>query len=481
MFHSINSEGRLEQVSDRWLEVMGYERGEVIGRRSSEFLTEDSQAYANKEVLPEFFKTGRCTDVPYQFITRSGEIIDVLLSANAERDSDGNIVRSIAVINDVTQLNRTQNELEANQSLLEAFFQAIPDATVLVNPKREIIKANRAVESIFGYRESELIGKTTEIFYINNEAFLEQARLRYNPEAKVLTGESYPLHYRRKNGETFPAETIGSAIRTQGNELLGYLGIMQDVSEHAEQYRIKNQLNEQLQQLNQDLTRSNEELLRFAFVASHDLQEPLRKISSFSELLRNELKGSINTDAAMYLDYLSESAHRMRMLIRDLLMYSRVSQQEISFVPCSAQSALTVALSNLEGSGCVSSDELPEIVFTENHIIQLFQNLVGNGLKYQPKGQTPAIHVSANRTDSGWTFTVRDNGIGIEPRHHKQIFEPFRRLHNRKTYSGTGVGLAICKRIVERRGGTLWVESDPNKEGAPGGCAFLFTVPDALP
>jgi len=224
------------------------------------------------------------------------------------------------------------------------------------------------------------------------------------------------------------------------------------------------------------LRRSNDELLQFAFVASHDLQEPLRHLITFSEMLSNEHGAALEGDAKRYLGYINNSALRMRQLISDLLTYSRVSQESIQPVLCSSADALTLVLTQLdeEQRAFVSADTLPDVVFVDHQLSQLLQNLVGNALKYQPPGQPPEVHVAAERIDDGWRFAIRDNGIGIEERFRERIFEPFKRLHNKKAYAGTGVGLAICKQIVERRGGRIWVEDAP-----AGGSVFYFTVPDA--
>jgi len=226
------------------------------------------------------------------------------------------------------------------------------------------------------------------------------------------------------------------------------------------------------------LRRSNEELLQFAFVASHDLQEPLRQLMTFSELLQETHGDALTGSGQKYLGYIRSSASRMRQLINDLLTYSRVSQESVRPSLCSAGDALMLVISQLgdEQRACVSSTPLPDLVFVAHQLSQLLQNLITNALKYQPKDQTPEVHLSAARARSGWEFSVRDNGIGVEERFHERIFEPFKRLHNRKTYAGTGVGLSICKQIVERRGGRIWVGDAPD-----GGSVFYFSVPDSVP
>lgn len=230
-----------------------------------------------------------------------------------------------------------------------------------------------------------------------------------------------------------------------------------------------------------ELERSNRELQTFAFVASHDLQEPLRMVSSFTQLLAKRYQGKLGPEADEFIGYAVDGAKRMQQLILDLLAYSRVSSRAAAFERISAEKALAAALARLghlatEAGATVTHDPLPEVMAEPTQLGQLLQNLVGNALKFRAPGRPPAVHVSARREAEGWRFSVRDNGIGIDPAHAERIFVIFQRLHTREEYPGTGIGLAICKRIVERHGGRIWVESAPGQ-----GSTFHFLLPDAPP
>ncbi len=225
------------------------------------------------------------------------------------------------------------------------------------------------------------------------------------------------------------------------------------------------------------LERSNRELEQFAYVASHDLQEPLRKVAGFSELLANRYRGKLDAKADGYIEYITDGAKRMSSLINDLLSYSRVMTRGKAFTPVDAGAVLRQVIGDLElmineQKAVVTSDSLPTVVVDRGQFSQLMQNLVGNGIKYHGE-EAPKVQVSAMRVESGWQFAVRDNGIGIAPEHFERIFMIFQRLHTRTEYAGSGIGLAICKKIVERHGGRIWVESEPGK-----GSTFFFTVPD---
>jgi light-regulated signal transduction histidine kinase (bacteriophytochrome) len=225
------------------------------------------------------------------------------------------------------------------------------------------------------------------------------------------------------------------------------------------------------------LKRSNEDLKQFASAASHDLQEPLRGVESFIKLFEKRYKGKLDEKADEFIDYVINDVKRMQMLIKDLLEYSRVSAKGKVFSPANCSVALEQALYNLrssvEESGAVMTyDLLPTVMGDDAQLSRLFQNLIGNAIKFCGK-EPLKIHISAHREENEWIFSIRDNGIGIDPEQAERIFVIFQRLHSRQEYPGTGIGLAICKRIVERHGGRIWVESKPGT-----GATFYFTIPE---
>lgn len=233
----------------------------------------------------------------------------------------------------------------------------------------------------------------------------------------------------------------------------------------------------EIQKKTDELARSNLELQQFAYIASHDLQEPLRAISGFTELLAKRYQGQLDERADKYISFITEGSLRMQQMIQDLLSYSRVQTQAHEFAKTDSKAALDRALGNLrvaiqKSNASITNDPLPEIIAEGDQIALVFQNLIGNAIKYQRPQVTPVIHISAQKGEKDWLFSVADNGIGIDEKYADRLFKIFQRLHTRDEYPGTGIGLAICKRIIERHGGTIWLKSRPGE-----GTTFYFTIP----
>lgn len=232
-----------------------------------------------------------------------------------------------------------------------------------------------------------------------------------------------------------------------------------------------------LTKLNQDLTRSNQELEQFAYVASHDLQEPLRMISSYTQLLTRRYKNKLDQDADEFMEFIVDAANRMQRLINDLLAFSRLGRNNKPFQTVKCEEVLKKTLFALkkqieEQHAQISCDSLPAVSGDEGQLAQLFQNLISNAIKFHKKDEPPKVYISARGSPSEWIFSVRDNGIGIDPQFFERIFIIFQRLHGKTEYSGTGIGLSICKKIVERHGGKIWVQSKPDL-----GTTISFSIP----
>ena len=386
-----------------------------------------------------------------------------------------------------------QIELRVGARRLEreaAFHQAILDSAVpsiiSTTPDGVITTFSRGSEKLLGYRADEVIGKTTPVLIhdaaevaARAEELTAELGREIAPGFEVFVvkargggSETREWSYIRKDGTRVPVRLSVSEIVSKSGALVGFLGISRDITELKRQQA-------SLEQLAVELKRSNEDLEQFAYVASHDLQEPLRMIASYLQLIERRYKGKLDGQADQFIEFAVNGATRMQTLIRDLLTYSRIGVHRKDPKPVDVSATVKFALENLkvaiaEKQASIMVDPLPTVVGEATLLTQLFQNLVDNGIKFCTEA-TPRIHISASREGAEWIFSVADNGIGIDPQYLDHVFVIFKRLHGRDHYPGTGIGLAICKRIVDRQGGRIWAESEPGK-----GTAFKFSIPARL-
>jgi len=354
-------------------------------------------------------------------------------------------------------------DIRQSKELFRILFYRSPIGTYIIqNGHFQLV--NRQLAYILGYEEDELIGKSSLSFVLaeDRDAVRENAvrmlkggcSLGYefrviNKQAKIkwVMETVVPIYYRRKRA------TLGSLI---------------DITE-------RKQMEERLQQITAEMQRSNTELEQFAYVISHDLQEPLRMISSYTQLLAKRYGKKLDDDADEFIGYAVDGAKRMQTLLHGLLEYSRVGTRGKPFSAVNCEHVVKQAMTNLkiaieECNASVNYDTLPTVMGDEGQLVRLFQNLIGNAIKFR-REEAPQVHISAQRRNNIITFTVKDNGLGIDPQHSQSIFEIFRRLHTTEEYPGTGMGLAICKKIVERHGGHISVQSQPGQ-----GSTFYFSI-----
>jgi chemotaxis family two-component system sensor kinase Cph1 len=350
--------------------------------------------------------------------------------------------------------------------LLAKSFENNVEGIVITDQRGKILHANKGVGAVLGYAPAEITGKN--LASLQPEEHREQyGEIRRKViEAGQWQGETWQ---RRKSGELFPAWTNISVVHDENREISHFVVEFSDITEFR-------RAQETLAQRTDELARSNKELEQFAYVASHDLQEPLRMVASYTQLLARRYKGKLDADADEFIGYAVDGATRMQTLINDLLKFSRVGTKGKPFAPLDCNVALERAKANLrlaieESGAVVTHDPLPTLLGDDLQWVQLLQNLLGNAIKFRGD-QPPRVHVSAAAADGEWVFEVKDDGIGIAPEFAERIFIIFQRLHTKEQYPGTGIGLAICKKIVERHGGRITVESQPGQ-----GATFRFTIP----
>jgi PAS domain S-box-containing protein len=376
-----------------------------------------------------------------------------------------------------TQLLQLQAEERARaERKFRAVLEAAPDAMVITREDGIIELANSRADILFGYSRETLIGRDVRTLI---PGWTGSHLLPEGPAAHAA-GEQRMAGV-RQNGSSFPADITRSPLTTPEAVLI--TTAVRDATEQVRAEERIHKLNLELENRvavrTQELTQSNEALQQFAWAASHDLQEPIRTVLSYSQWLSQTLNGSLGERETKMMQTIEEHANRMHQLLGALRQYIHVSesgQQEWTAVDCNL--AVKTAISTLQGvihetGASIEYDQLPTIPSIEILLIQLFQNLIGNGIKYRST-RAPVIRITAQQGEAGWHFTVEDNGIGIEPKYFDYIFGVFRRLHGVQ-YSGTGIGLAICKAGVERLGGRIWVES-----ASASGASFHFLLPERI-
>lgn len=398
------------------------------------------------------------------------------------------------MIDDIrTNIEKVENERDFTDNIINS----MSDTLIILDPDGVIQRVNRVTLDLLGFEKKELIGKPINTIIEHQESSSIKGNFR-NIEKIYLT----------KNGMKIPVLYSGSFLRDNKGEIIGQICLGKDNTELKKAREALRQALDNMEQKVQrrtadlshmnetlqkevkerqkaenelrkyatELEQSNQTLQQFAYVASHDLQEPLRTVTSYVQLLERRYKEKMDADAVDFMELIVDGAGRMQALVAGLLAYSRVRSHGDTFKITDCETAINQALSNLaaaleEKNVNIIRGPLPEIMADSTQLTQVFQNLIGNAVKFS-SGLKPEIQIRANAEESEWVLSVRDNGVGFDLQYHDRIFQIFQRLHAREEYPGTGIGLAICKRIVERHGGRIWADSEPGK-----GSTFHFSIP----
>ncbi len=544
-YHSLDPAGKFLRINRTELQLLGYEETEIIGGKSFEdLLAPDSQQQA-RDNLAMVRRQGWVRDLELQMVCKDGRIVPVSTDLVAMYDEDGHYLGCRSTLIDISdrvylrQQARLSNEISQKirqslqlteilqtvvdeiQQLLAVdrvlIFQFEPDGSGTVIRERVLadypaVMGSQIIDPCFDrtYHPKFAQGQIYTVADITQAGFTP-CYVEFLQRFAVRANAIVPIHLRDNLWGLLIVHHCQAPRQWQPNEveILSQLSIQIGIA------LAQAQLLAQEQSQSQELSRSNAELEQFAHVTSHDLQEPLRTIVSYLQLLERRYQGQLDRDADEFINYAVDGATRMQALIQALLGYARLSSRKQPFELVDCQSLVRDAISNLyvaigESGAQVTYDPLPEVWGDATQLTQLFQNLIANGIKFRREEVTPQIHVSSEpiyaaisssqridlhpsptteiQTVSGWQFAVEDNGIGIEPRYLDRIFVIFQRLHTRVAYPGTGIGLAICKKIVERHGGTIWVESTPAQSNpvlspalpttsGESGSKFYFIIP----
>ncbi len=464
----LNAEtGQIDDVNPYLVRMLGYSHEEFLGKRLWEigafFDIEQSKALFTELQSQGFV---RYENLP--LVSNAGAKVEVEFVSNVY-DCDGVKVIQCNIRN-ISDRVELQRQAVSREHRYKAISATALDAFVTSDSTGRIVGWNPSAERIFGYTDTEAIGQTLTLLMpqrFQDRHLDSMQRMRSGIESHMI-GKTVELVGLRKNAVEFPLE-LSMATWIDGDKQY-FTGIIRDITHRKAADSL-------IHHKGLKLKESNAELERFAYVASHDLREPLRMVNSFLTLLERR-NPQLDAESKEFLGYAKEGAVRMDHMVLALLEFSRVGRSGATFASVDTSLAVTEAVANL---GLLIKDTksdvtvvapLPVVMGNRDEMMRLFQNLIGNALKYHHPDRSPIIHISCRKSDHDWLFLVQDNGIGLEREYFDRIFVIFQRLHGRREYEGTGIGLAICKKIVTTHGGKIWVESEPGK-----GSTFFFTIP----
>lgn len=447
--------------------LTGYSSSEVLGKKLNFLFPEHSLTESNTKIKLSLTENWQTIEIP--ILTKNNEVKIVLWnSANIYDNDNKTVLSTIAQGHDITGRIAAEQALLKSKEKLDLALENGQIGTWEWNIEHDFFECDTRMVKIFGINNDLSSLKFDDFVNYVHEEDVSHFRRSVQNALK----QNIPLNtvFRTRPGNNgFNHISVKAVVEEDYNgKPVKLSGVCFDISE------MKKGAEKALFDINEDLVRSNRELEQFAYVASHDLQEPLRMVSSFTQLLSQRYKDKLDSDANEFIKYAVDGAMRMQTLINDLLEYSRVETRGNNPEPIDMKTILVHTMTNLsmrikEKSALITNDELPVVFADERQMLQLFQNLITNALKFC--NNSPQVHISSKEEPDHFIFSVRDNGIGIEPQYFEKIFQIFQRLHGRDEYGGNGIGLAICRRIVERHGGKIWLESKPGK-----GTVFYFTI-----
>jgi PAS domain S-box-containing protein len=462
-----NPDNEIRLFNHAFERLTGFSSADIVGKKLDILFPAQSLQESNAKIKLSLTENLQTIEIP--IITSRKEIRTVLWnSANIYDNDNKNVLSTIAQGNDITERIKAETEVSKSKEKLDIALESGNIGIWEWNIKEDKFEWDTRMGKMLGSESGS--GKKT-IFDFERHIYEDDAPHFRNAMSRTIEEDiPFELIYRIKHqeGDISYINTRASIEKDREGVPVKMTGVCFDITE------MKRGTEQALFNLNEDLQRSNKELEQFAYVASHDLQEPLRMVSSFTQLLSMRYKDKLDKEAHEFIKFAVDGAFRMQSLINDLLEYSRIGTRGKSLSVTDMNSILGQTLHNLsiiinEKAALVTNDELPAVTADAGQMVQLLQNLIGNALKFC--NTSPRIHVSAREENDCYLFAVKDNGIGIEPEYFERIFQIFQRLHPKDEYGGTGIGLAICRRIVERHGGKIWVESIPGE-----GTVFKFTI-----
>jgi PAS domain S-box-containing protein len=461
----ISKDARIVYVNRAACDQLGYSEEELLSMRVMDF-----NPHLTQEIWDSVWEVtvrDKIQTIEVEHLTKDGRLVPFEVLANYIELYGAQY--SCSFTRDISRRKRGEAALRESMEQFRTLADSIPNLAWWANGDGYITWYNQRWYEYTGTKPEQMEGWGWQS--VHDPEVLPQVLEQW--KSSIATGKTFDMVFplRGSDGVFRHFLTRVMPVFDKDGKVVRWFGTNTDITEQK-------RAQEELKRIADDLARSNADLEQFAYVTSHDLKEPLRNIASFVGLLERRYKDGLDEKASEYIHYIVYGVKRMKQLIDDLLEYS-ITAKGIDFRPADSSSVLTKAISSLrttieESRAVITYDKLPTVTIDAAQLQSLFLNLIGNAIKYRSK-EAPQIHISAKKKEDVWIFSVRDNGIGIDPKFRDRIFIVFQRLHTMHEYAGTGIGLAICKRIVERHGGKIWVESETGK-----GSTFFFTIPDRI-
>jgi PAS domain S-box-containing protein len=473
----IVQQGSFQYVNPVFQDSTGYTEKELLGKYSLDLVHSEDREVVRKKAIENLKSKNGAIPYEYRLVKKNGEIIWVLEEVTSI--NYGGKRATVGSFMDITARKELEEAIEYSEKRYRTVLDEIGDAYFEVDFRGTLTFVNDQMSQHLQYSKEELLGMNYKTFTAEEE--IKNVYEAYNRVYR--TGEpslSFGHKIIRKDGTRGFSNVSISPVKNAKGEIIGFRGISRDITAQKRLEEEREALLQEIKKVNRKLEEANKELQDFVYIASHDLREPLRKISSFGTLLQDSLKGKLDEDQQENFEFMIDGARRMQDMIDALLTYSRLTTK--------AKPPQRVDLNNViedlkkvelatmldETRGVIHGPKpLPSVQADPSQMHQLFQNLIGNGLKFHKEAIPPEIIIRAHEVESNMIrIEVEDNGIGIDEKYHGQLFTMFKRLHSREQYEGTGIGLASCKKIVERHGGNIGIKSTPGK-----GSIFWFTLP----
>jgi PAS domain S-box-containing protein len=472
----IVQDGKFCYTNPAFQSTTGYKEDELLGKNALELVTPEDREKVRENAIKTLKKE---LTLPYQVrVThKNGSMRWVMESVVSIQYRERRATLGYFV--DITERKRMEEALRDSEEKLRKMFESVTDGILVIDLNGSITDVNQRAVEMHGFSsKDELRGKSAFELVAPRDHMRIAAYMKKAIKQEAIRRTEYILL--RTDGSEFPGELSTSVLKGASDNVVGHITIVRDITERKRAEEERKALLQDIKKSNRGLEEANKELQDFVYVASHDLREPLRKISSFGTLLQDSLEGKLDEDQQENFEFMIDGARRMQDMIDDLLTYSRLTTRakppQQVFLNEVIENLKKLELATLldETRGTIHIPEpLPPVRADPSQMNQLFQNLIGNGLKFHQEGIPPEIIVRAHGVENKMIqIEVEDNGIGIDDKYHEQLFVMFKRLHTRAQYEGTGIGLAICKKIVERHGGNIGVKSTPGK-----GSTFWFTLP----